>query len=141
MWEFVPGWPVPHLVWDYAAAILDFVKFFKIFVKHVRKCIFVYVPSMFDRCSIDVQWIGDGFGVDPGWIWGGSCVDLGFESLSKIYRKSVVLRSGDMWEFAPGWPVPHLVWDYAATILDFVQCFAVFVKNAGFGGSDFRKCS
>ena len=45
--------------------------------------------------------LGDGFGVDPGWIGGGLGVD-------------------------PGWPVPHLVWDYAATILDFVHLFCNF---------------
>ena len=32
-----------------------------------------------------------------------------------------------MWEFAPAWPVPHIVLDYVAAILD-------FVKNVDFGG-------
>ena len=48
IWEVVPGWPVPHPEWDYAAAILDFVQFFVISVKNVRKC-------MFDRFSIDFR--------------------------------------------------------------------------------------
>ena len=42
MWEFAPGWPVPHLVLDYVVAILDFVNFFVILVKNARKCIFLY---------------------------------------------------------------------------------------------------
>ena len=38
-------------------------------------------------------------------------------------------RSGEMWDFVPGWPVPHLVWDYAATILDFVHFFEFSLKK------------
>ena len=41
-------------------------------------------------------------------------------------------RSGEIWDFVPGWPVPHLVWDYASTILDFVKFFASFVQNVDF---------
>ena len=40
MWDFVPGWPLPQLVWDYTATILDFVSFFAMFVENVAKCIF-----------------------------------------------------------------------------------------------------
>ena len=63
--------------------------------------------------------------VDFGEIWG----DLARSG--EIWRDLV--KFGEMWEFVPGWPVPHLVWDYAATILDFVKFFVIFVKNA-------RKC-
>ena len=55
MWEFAPGWPVPHLVLDYVAAILDFVDFFVILVKNIRKCIFGDFSQIFNRFSIDVR--------------------------------------------------------------------------------------
>ena len=37
MWEFAPGWLVPHLVLDYIAATLDFVLFLIILVNKLRK--------------------------------------------------------------------------------------------------------
>ena len=68
IWEVVPGWPVPHSVWDYAAGV--------------------------DRFSIDVRWIFDGSGVDLGgtgvdlgWIWDGS----------GVYRGSLVYVGGCRW--------------------------------------------
>ena len=51
MWEVAPGWPVPHLVCAYAAAILDFVELFVIFTNKWKKTCF----WGFDRCSIDVR--------------------------------------------------------------------------------------
>ena len=64
IWEVVPGWPVPHLVWDYPTAILGFVVFLVIFIKNVRKYIFdrfsIDFRLIFDRFSIDVRGFGEG---------------------------------------------------------------------------------
>ena len=55
MWNVARGWPVPHLVLDYVAAILDFVQFLVILVKNARKCIFDDFRWSFDRFSIEFQ--------------------------------------------------------------------------------------
>ena len=65
---------------------------------------------------------------------GGDIVEIGGDLGRFGEIRHDFVRSGEMWEFAPGWPVPHLVWDYAAAILDFVHFFAIFVKNVDFGG-------
>ena len=43
---------------------------------------------------------------------------IGFRWISlDVARPGDICRDlakfGEMWEFVPGWPVPHLVWDYA----------------------------
>ena len=81
---------MPHLVWDYAAAILDFVICFANFVKNVD-----------------------------------------FGGFRRIWRG--LARSGEMWKFVPLWPVPHLVLDYAATILHFVGFGRISVDFGGYG--------
>ena len=48
MWNVVRGWPVTHLVLDYVAVILDFVKFFVILGKNA-------FLEIFDRFSIDFR--------------------------------------------------------------------------------------
>ena len=60
MWDVARGWPVPHLVLDYVAAILDFVQLFIILVTNARKCAFGGV----DRFSIDFRYIVDRCSID-----------------------------------------------------------------------------
>merc|ERR1712167_333934 len=95
MWDVAPGWPVPHLVWDYAVTILYF---------------------------IGLHWVSLDF---CGFRW--MSVDLA--RAGKIWRD--VVRSGEMWDVAPGWPVPHLVWDYAVTILYFIGLHWVSLDFCG----------